>query len=176
MSASSLMNCIMRLAALIIAVSFWTTPAFAWLEAVSPDMSHVLLERCTSCHNLDRVDKALRDGRDIEEIQSAMVARGAVLSEKDKQILGTFWGPATELEEEAGPRPIASAVTREEVENANQVIERRCLLCHTRSRIDDAIAQRLPFEPMEQMMRSRGATLEVEEKALLKIFWEQPHR
>ena len=161
---------------LIIGLLVWSVPALAWLDDVSPDMNHVLLERCTSCHNLDRVDLALREGRDIEEIQSAMVARGAMLNENEKQILGTFWGPATDIKAEAAPRPIAKALTEEEAFNVDKVIENRCLFCHTRDRIDEAIAKQLPFEPIEQMMRSRGATLDVEEKALLKIFWEQPHR
>lgn len=159
------------------ALLFIAMPALAWVESISGDMNQVLLDKCTSCHDLERVGIALQQGRSLEEIQEAMITRGAVLTSEDKQILGTFWGPAsrkvTPAEE---PTPVAAPVSAKEAAELDRVIRARCLQCHTRDRIDKAIAKRLPFEPIEQQMMQRGATLTPQEQQTLKIFWENPHR
>jgi len=149
--------------------------ALAGFDAGQDELQKVLEARCTSCHTLERVGLALEQGRNMDRIVEAMLARGANLSERDKQILGTFWGPASRGGE-ATITPVAPAVTAEQAQAFEAVIERRCLLCHTRDRIDEAIAQRLPFEPIGEMMRKRGATLTSQEQQTLKIFWEAPHR
>lgn len=52
----------------------------------------VIQARCTGCHNLDRVEEALRDNRSFEALSKMMLDRGAVLTEADRKVLGTFWG------------------------------------------------------------------------------------
>jgi hypothetical protein len=47
---------------------------------------------CTLCHTRERVDVAMRERQDMERLQRQMEERGAVLSERDKAVLGTFWG------------------------------------------------------------------------------------
>jgi len=143
---------------------------------LAPQLQQVLEQRCTGCHTLERVNIAIHQGRDLEELQAAMLARGAILSSEDKQILGTFWGSPARTPEVTETDPIAAAISQQEAEAFEQVIKQRCLLCHTRDRIDDAIARRLPFEPIEALMRKRGATLTPQEQQTLKIFWEQPYQ
>lgn len=53
---------------------------------------HVLDTRCTVCHTLQRVEKARQEHRDIKALEKSMVRKGAVLSESDRKVLGTFWG------------------------------------------------------------------------------------
>ena len=48
--------------------------------------------RCTVCHTREQVDKAISSGEDLNELLQRMIERGAILSEKDKNVLGTFWG------------------------------------------------------------------------------------
>jgi len=48
--------------------------------------------RCTICHTRERVDTAMREGEELEDLLQRMIERGAILSEKDKGVLGTFWG------------------------------------------------------------------------------------
>jgi len=144
-----------------------------------PEVKKVLEQRCTTCHTLERVGIAMEQGRNLEGIITAMQQRGAVLSSRDRQILGTFWGSPTRDHSPAAVTPqdpIAEAITAEQAQAFERVIEQRCLLCHTRERIDDAISRKLPFEPIEQMMRARGATLTPQEQQTLQIFWGQPHR
>ena len=108
-------------------------PLYAWLEEVSPQMNEVLLQRCTTCHDLERVGLALEQGRSLSEIQAAMLSRGAVLSDQDKQTLGTFWGPPTREAGTQAPQPVASAITEQQAQAFNAVVKQRCVICHSRA-------------------------------------------
>jgi hypothetical protein len=48
--------------------------------------------RCTICHTRARVDEAIGEQVDLEELMQRMIERGAILSERDQNVLGTFWG------------------------------------------------------------------------------------
>jgi hypothetical protein len=56
------------------------------------EFHRVIDESCTVCHTRERVDIAIRMRRDMEKLQQQMEERGAVLTERDKSVLGTFWG------------------------------------------------------------------------------------
>jgi uncharacterized membrane protein len=69
------------------------------------EFQRVIDERCTVCHTRERVDVAIRMRQDMEKLQQQMEVRGAVLSERDKSVLGTFWGsPLKEREAPATGR------------------------------------------------------------------------
>ncbi len=74
-------------------------PAAAQVEnlgAVFPktknEAQQVIDKRCTVCHTRERIDLAIQMRRDMGEIQQRMLNQGAVLSEREKSVLGTFWG------------------------------------------------------------------------------------
>ena len=48
--------------------------------------------RCTICHTRSRVDKAIGEEADIDALLELMIERGAILSERDRKVLGTFGG------------------------------------------------------------------------------------
>lgn len=52
----------------------------------------ILERRCTSCHSLDIVEKAMMDGRSINELVEMMGKRGAIVTPQEKSVLDTFWG------------------------------------------------------------------------------------
>lgn len=56
------------------------------------EFQQVIETRCTVCHTRERVDIAIKKRQQLEKIEQRMLERGAVLSERDKQVLGTFWG------------------------------------------------------------------------------------
>lgn len=56
------------------------------------EFNRVVDTRCTVCHSRERVDLAIKKQQDREKIEQRMLERGAVLTEQDKQVLGTFWG------------------------------------------------------------------------------------
>lgn len=56
------------------------------------EFQRVIETRCTVCHSRERVDVAIKKQQDMEKIEQRMLERGAVLTERDKQVLGTFWG------------------------------------------------------------------------------------
>jgi hypothetical protein len=52
----------------------------------------VIEEKCLVCHNLQRIEKALAQRKDMEGLQKRMEQKGAVLTDKERQVLGHFWG------------------------------------------------------------------------------------
>jgi hypothetical protein len=56
------------------------------------EFQQVIDTKCTVCHTRERVDVAIRERRNLEKIEQQMLERGAVLSERDRKVLGTFWG------------------------------------------------------------------------------------
>jgi len=52
----------------------------------------VLQARCTGCHSLERIEQAMSENRSFDTLAKMMLARGAVLSEADRKVLGVFWG------------------------------------------------------------------------------------
>jgi cytochrome c553 len=48
--------------------------------------------RCTVCHTRERVDAAMRAQKDLDTLLQHMIERGAILSDRDRKVLGTFWG------------------------------------------------------------------------------------
>lgn len=58
--------------------------------------------RCTICHTRGRVDKAIGQQADLDTLLQQMIERGAILSERDQKVLGTFWGSPLK-EEKAQP-------------------------------------------------------------------------
>lgn len=71
------------------------------------EFQEVIDARCTVCHTRERVDIAIRKRQRLEEIQQKMLERGAVLTERDKSVLGTFWG--SPLKEGNAPLPANEA-------------------------------------------------------------------
>jgi cytochrome c553 len=59
--------------------------------------------RCTVCHTRERVDEAMRNQADLDKLLQHMVERGAILSERDRKVLGTFWG--SPMKGDAPPPP-----------------------------------------------------------------------
>ena len=52
----------------------------------------VLERRCTGCHSLDIVEKAMQEGRSVDDLVVMMRQRGAVVTLQEKSVLDTFWG------------------------------------------------------------------------------------
>ena len=52
----------------------------------------IIEARCTICHTRERVDEAISQQVDIDALLQRMIERGAILSDRDRKVLGTFWG------------------------------------------------------------------------------------
>lgn len=52
----------------------------------------IIEERCTSCHEPGRIEQAMAEGQNINEILNKMQKIGAEMSNRDKDVLGIFWG------------------------------------------------------------------------------------
>jgi len=56
------------------------------------EFQRVIDTRCAICHTRERVDVAIKKRASLERLEARMVERGAILTEEDKNVLGTFWG------------------------------------------------------------------------------------
>lgn len=52
----------------------------------------VIDTRCLNCHDRQRIEQAQRRQILLDPLQRRMVDHGAILTERDRQVLGTFWG------------------------------------------------------------------------------------
>jgi len=102
-----------RLLAVLLLSGFAALPAFA---AVSPlpasaapaegasAFQETIEARCTVCHSRERVDEAIRAQKDLTPLLQHMIERGAIITERDRKVLGTFWGSPLKSESPAPER------------------------------------------------------------------------
>ncbi|NIQ93047.1 MAG: hypothetical protein GWN87_01660 [Desulfuromonadales bacterium] len=55
----------------------------------------IIEKRCTICHTRERIETAIEEGRDMNEILGKMMKMGATLTDREQEVLGTFWGSPT---------------------------------------------------------------------------------
>ena len=101
------------LAILALWVVFAAAPALGAVSAVPGEalpfegaatFQETIEARCTVCHSRERVDEAIRAQSDLEPLLQHMIERGAILSERDRKVLGTFWGSPLKGESEPPAR------------------------------------------------------------------------
>lgn len=56
------------------------------------EFQETIESRCTICHTRSRVDDAIKKEAELDELLQRMIERGAILSDRDQKVLGTFWG------------------------------------------------------------------------------------
>jgi hypothetical protein len=67
------------------------------------EFQKVIDTRCTVCHARERVDIAIKKRQALENLQRRMIERGANLTERDKRVLGAFWGSPLKSRDSAPP-------------------------------------------------------------------------
>jgi hypothetical protein len=55
------------------------------------DAIDVIDAKCKNCHNRQRVDTAIKDKQDMQEVLRKMEQKGVQLTAKEKEVLGVFW-------------------------------------------------------------------------------------
>jgi len=136
-------------------------PAFAaqqsqHLGALSTDrgmveFQKVIERKCTVCHSRERIDNALIRRADFADILERMTRQGATLSAAEKEILTAYWGD-------------------DQFAEVNRIINTRCTGCHSRQRIDQALAAGRDLNEIQQKMIRFGARLSPKEQSVLGIF------
>jgi hypothetical protein len=56
------------------------------------EFREVIDARCIGCHDRERIEQARRRQEALEPLMRRMTGHGAVLSQKEREVLGTFWG------------------------------------------------------------------------------------
>jgi uncharacterized protein YebE (UPF0316 family) len=54
-----------------------------------------------------------------------------------------------------------------------KVVEEKCLVCHNRQRIDDAVRERREMESILKAMEQKGTVITEEERKIIGHFWGQ---
>jgi cytochrome c553 len=100
--------------ALVLGLAAAGAPALAGVSAVPGEaipfegtatFQETIEARCTICHTRERVDEAMRAQRELEPLIQHMLERGAILSERDRKVLGTFWGSPMKGENPSPAKP-----------------------------------------------------------------------
>ena len=102
----------LKIGSLLLSVGLMLTPlsAVAVPKAVhdvhrlpgNDEFQRTIEARCTICHTRARVDEAIGQQVDLDALLQRMIERGAIFSEGDQNVLGTFWGSPLK-ESEAQP-------------------------------------------------------------------------
>jgi hypothetical protein len=80
-------------ACLALSLLICSTPLLAADQtAGQADFDRIINEQCVKCHTRDRIDEALKKGDKIEAILEKMLRFGVKLNERDRNVIGTFWG------------------------------------------------------------------------------------
>ncbi len=58
-------------------------------------------------------------------------------------------------------------------EQGLKVIDEKCLICHNRQRIEDAMRQRKDMERITRLMEKKGAVLTENERQVMNHFWRK---
>jgi uncharacterized membrane protein len=78
---------------------------------------------------------------------------------------------------EAPPSSISGsnlgAVTGGDFKKAHEVIDKKCVTCHSAERIDAALASGKDMTKIQQSMEKKGVKLDSNEHEVLGIFWTQ---
>jgi len=106
MSASSCTKRLLLLLAILISPAVAVAVPGAVHDAHSlpanDEFQETIESRCTICHTRERVDQAISQEAELDELLQRMIERGAILSDRDQKVLGTFWGSPMK-DEEAKP-------------------------------------------------------------------------
>ena len=70
----------------------FATTALAADQGSVVEYRKIIEQRCTSCHEADRIELAMAEGRNVNEILNKMQSMGAELTSRDRSVLGIFWG------------------------------------------------------------------------------------
>lgn len=83
----------MKSAVLIIVMTLFAASAALAANMNDPkEYKEIIENRCTKCHTQERIEAAIKEGRDMNQILNKMIKMGATLSDREKEVLGTFWG------------------------------------------------------------------------------------
>lgn len=77
---------------LMVLTVFTVTAAYAADPNDPKEYQEIITKRCTLCHTQERIESAIKDGKDMNQILRKMMEMGAGLTEQEQKVLGTFWG------------------------------------------------------------------------------------
>lgn len=52
----------------------------------------IIETRCVLCHSSERIDQAISERLPFESVEEILLKRNVVLTERERSVLGTFWG------------------------------------------------------------------------------------
>ena len=85
----------MKSVVLLLALSLLMASSVLAADPNDPqEYADIIKKRCTLCHTQERIETAIKEGRDMNQILSKMMQMGATVTDQEQKVLGTFWGEA----------------------------------------------------------------------------------
>lgn len=57
----------------------------------APAGLQVIEEKCLNCHNRQRIEESARKREELEKVLQRMERKGAVLTPREREVIGHFW-------------------------------------------------------------------------------------
>lgn len=160
---------------LVILLVAWGFSAFAEEPAVNSDFiefQQLLDTQCSKCHTRARIEQAMAEGRAFQPIAERMADHGAVLNDRERDVMGVFWMENSPQSK----KPVTSSIKDDPLGEYRAVVQARCTGCHDLARIEQALSENRSFETLAKMMLDRGAVLTEADYKVLGTFWGEPLR
>ena len=77
---------------LALLILLYAPVALAADKGSAEEYRRIIENSCTSCHEADRIAQAMAEGRNVNEILNKMQRMGAEFTDRDRSVLGIFWG------------------------------------------------------------------------------------
>ena len=83
----------MKSVVLLLALTLFISSSVLAADPNDPkEYADIIKNRCTLCHTQERIETAIKEGQDMNQILIKMMQMGAKLTEQEQKMLGTFWG------------------------------------------------------------------------------------
>lgn len=133
----------------------------------------ILNDKCSQCHTRFRIEEAIQQGVDMDEILAKMIRLGAKLDSQERQVMGIFWAQGSEYKASLPEMP---EIREDPLGEYRAVLQSRCTGCHSLEPVEAAMAQGRPLKDLVEMMRKRGAIVTESDFNALAPFWGSPYK
>lgn len=159
---------------LVLAVTLAAVLTVSAQDKIEAEYQRIINERCSQCHTPARIEQALQQGENIDEIITKMIRFGARLDDREAEVMGIFWTAKQAAVKSASPAPPPPQA--DPLGEYRAILERRCTGCHSLALVDRAMRDGRTLDELLDLMAARGVIVSSAEKSVLGTFWGTPFK
>ncbi len=126
-------------------------------ETSGLDGAALIAERCTVCHNPERIQNAAKTRDEWEDTVKRMIGKGANLNSDEKDIVINYLAETYKANAPSDSLGLDGAA----------LVQERCTVCHSAERIQNAAKTSDEWEDTVKRMIGKGANLNSDEKDIV---------